>query len=252
LAQRFEMLQVMRLVFIAQRQFMRDRMTPVLGERVTEVLGEIVQRRGTALDDALNALGLLYPAHAAALQNALLRQIGLRYESNTYVALRNEALLSDELFEELQRDVEQRRNAIPSPKPMSLQNALCQRLHELPPFDRLRETVLDDVARRTTICFILPGQRILRRRRRARSVYVISSGEVEIERDGKRMRLGAGGLFGGDGMLGEAQTTGAVSATRFCHLLVMRNQVYRRITEAVAESVVPGESLTENVAGTAI
>jgi CRP-like cAMP-binding protein len=208
---------------------------------VTEVLGEIVQRRGSALDDALNALGLLYPAHAAALQSALLRQIGLRYESNSYVALRNEALLSDELFEELQKDVEQRRNAVPSPKPVPLQSALCQRLHELPPFDRLRETVLDDVARRTTICFILPGQRILRRRRRARSVYVISSGEVEIEWDGKSLRLGAGALFGGDGMLAEAQTTGAVTATRFCHLLVMRNQAYRRVTESISNALVPAE-----------
>jgi CPA1 family monovalent cation:H+ antiporter len=245
MAQRFEMLQVMRLVFLSQLRFMQERMTPVLGERVTEVLGEVVQRRGDLLDDSMKALELLYPGHAEALQNAILRQIGLRYESNAYILLHGEALLSDELFEELQRDVENRRDAIPFVKPIKLQSALSQRLHGLAPFDRLRESVLDDVARQTTMCFVLPGDRILRRRRRARSVYVISSGEVEIERDGRRIRLGQGGLFGGDGVFGEAETRGAVTATRFCHLFVLRTEVFRRVLTIDQPGASGGAALVE-------
>jgi CRP-like cAMP-binding protein len=73
----------------------------------------------------------------------------------------------------------------------------------------------------------LPGERILRRRRRAGCVYLISSGEVEIEHDGKRLRLGRGALFGGGGSLGDAETRGVVTAVRFCLLLALREQEFR-------------------------
>ena len=108
IAQRLEMLLVMQMVFLAQLQFMRNRMTPVLGARVTGVMGEIVQRRRVLLDDATTALGLLYPAHADVLQTRMLRRIGLRFEMETYTALRDEALLSNELFEEIHRTIEAR------------------------------------------------------------------------------------------------------------------------------------------------
>jgi len=229
LAQRLEMLLVMQMVFRAQLQFMRDRMTPVLGARVTEVMGEIVQRRRALLDDATEALGLLYPAHADVLQTRMLRRIGLRFESETYAALRDEALLSDELFQEISRDIEARRDAAGRPMTFDLQAGLTRRLTQFPPFAALPEARLNDIARTLTLRFALPSERILRRRRRAASVYLISSGEIEIDHDGKRLRLPSGAMFGGDGLLGEAQTEGAVTAVRFCLLLVLRTGLVRKL-----------------------
>ncbi len=230
MGRRFEMLLVMRLVFLSQRRFLQERMTLVLGSRVTGVLTEIVQRRGSVLNDAMAALGLLYPDHAVELQTAMLQQIGLRYEMNAYVALRAEALLSEELFEEVRRDVEARRSAVRSPAVPGLQQALGRRLAQLPPFAELPAGALQALARRTTMRFVLPGDRVLRRRQRCGCVYLISCGEVEIEHGGDRLRLGAGAAFGGDGGLGEAQTRGLVTARRFCHLLMIPTRVFRRST----------------------
>jgi len=229
IAQRLEMLLVMQTVFLAQLQFMRNRMTPVLGPRVTQVMDEVVQRRRVLLDDATAALGLLYPAHADILQTRMLRRIGLRFEMDTYSALRGEALLSDELFEEIRRTIEARRDAIGRPMTFDLQAGLRRRLSQLPRFSTLPEAALHDIAQRLTLRFALPGERILRRRKRAGSVYVISSGEVEIDHDGQRLRLGNGAVFGGDGILGEAQTEGAVTAMRFCLLLVLRTGSFRSL-----------------------
>ena len=229
IAQRLEMLLVMRMVFLAQLQFMRNRMAPVLGARVTEVMGEVVQRRRVLLDDATAALGLLYPAHADILQTRMLRRIGLRFEMDTYTALRDEALLSNELFEEIHRTIEAQRDAIGRPMSFDLQAGLRRRLSEIPAFSALPEAHLCDTARKLTLRFVLPGERILRRRKGAGSVYVISSGEVEIDQDGQRLRFGSGAMFGGDGMLGEAQTQGAVTAVRFCLLLVLRTGSFRRL-----------------------
>jgi len=230
MARQFEMVLVMRLVFLAQLRFMRERMTPVMGARVTGVLGEIVERRRSLLDDAMEALGLLYPAHGEALQSKMLRQIGLRFEMETYTTLRSEALLSDELFGEIQRDVEARRDAIPLPVVLDLRTALHQRLREFAPFGRMAETELDRIARRVTMRIVLPGERILRRRRRTGCVYLISSGEVEIEQEGERRRLGRGELFGGDGLPGEAETRGTVTAIRFSLLLALRAREFRRMS----------------------
>ncbi len=237
MTRQFETLLVMHLVFLAQLNFMRDRMTAVLGTRVTGVLGDIVKRRRTLLDDATEALGLMFPDHAEALQTVMLRQIGLRFEMNTYIALRGESLLSDELFEELQRDVEARRDAIPRLVPLDLRTALRLRLRALAPFAYLPDAELDDAARRMTMRFALPGERILRRRLQSGHIYLISSGEVEIEHDGKSQRFGRGALFGGDGLLGDAQTHGLVTATRFCHLLVLRTRVFHTLSASRPELV---------------
>lgn len=237
LGQRFELLLVMRVVFIAQLRFMRERMTPVLGERVTDVLGEIVARRRTLLDDAMGGLVTLYPSHAEALESAMLRQIGLRLEMNGYTALRDEALLTDELYEEFRRDVDARRDAVARPKLSRIQPAFRRRLNQISPFDRLPEGKIAAMARRTTIRLVLPGERILSHRRRANSVYIISSGEVEIEYNNQSVRLGPGGLFGGNGMLEDAPTKGKVTAVRLCHLLVLGNRAYRRAMREAPDTV---------------
>jgi CPA1 family monovalent cation:H+ antiporter len=230
MGQRFTMLLVMRLVFLAQLRFLQQRMTPVLGVRVTEVLGDIVQRRRSLLDDAMDAMGKLYPGHAETLQAAMLTQIGLRFETNAYAALRDEALLSDELFEEIQRDIEARRDATGWPVLPDLPGALARRLAALPRFDRLPADLLEKITRQVNMRFVLPGERILRRRERDGAVYVISSGEVEIEHANRTVRLAGGEMFGGDGMLGAAQTQGAVTATRYCHLLVLRSRFFRTLS----------------------
>jgi CPA1 family monovalent cation:H+ antiporter len=229
MAQRYEMLLVMQLVFLAQLRFMRDRMTPVLGARVTDVLGEIVQRRKLLLDDAMGALGLQDPDHAEALQTSMLQQIGLRFEMDTYTALHDEALLSDELFKEIRRDIEARRDAIGRPLSFDLQTGLIRQFRQLPPFATLPEGLLRGIEARLTLRFALPGESILPRRWRAASVYMVSSGEVEILHDGLRLRLGRGALFGGDGMLGEAATQGMVTAVRFCHLLELPTRCFRTL-----------------------
>ena len=239
MAERFEMLLLMRLVFLAQLRFLRDRMTPVLGQRVTGVLGEIVQRRHALIDDATEALALLYPGHADALQTSVLRRIGLRFELDTYIALRGEALVSAELFRAIRRDIETRADQIARPARLDLRTGLARRLRQLPGFAALPEPVLDELSRRLTMRFVLAGERILRRRRRAGHVYVISSGEVEIEHAGRRLRLGRGAVFGGDGMLDAARTQGAVTSLRYCHLLAVRNRRFSRLLAERPELAAP-------------
>ncbi len=239
MTERFEMLLVMRLVFLAQLRFLRDRMTPVLGARLTGVLGEVVQRRRVLIDDAMTALAVLSPGHAEALETRLLNGIGMRSELDTYIELRGEALVSAELFNAVRRDIDARRDALGRLGRFDIQAGLIRRLHELPPFAALPAPLLDSIARRMTMHLALPGELILPRRQRARRVYLVSAGEVEIGHAGHRLRLGAGALFGGDGRLDAARTQGAVTALRYCHLLTLRSRAFNTLLAERAELLAP-------------
>jgi CPA1 family monovalent cation:H+ antiporter len=156
---------------------------------------------------------------------------------DSYTALRGEALLSDELFEEIQRDVEARRDAIPRPVVLDLRTALRLRLQAFAQFGGLPEAELDGIARQTAIRFVLPGERI---QRHAGAGYLISSGEVEIEDAGKRVRLAQGAQFGGKGLPGAAK--GAATAMRYCLLLVLPDRVFRSLSAPLPERA-PGSAM---------
>jgi CPA1 family monovalent cation:H+ antiporter len=213
-------------------------MAPVLGVRVTGVLDDVVRRRRVLLDDALAAQAGLSPGQAEALQTRLLRGIGLRLELDTYIELCGEGLVSPELLKAIRRDNDTRRDALGRPARFDLRAGLRLRLRHLPLFAALPDARRDDIAQLLTIRLVLPGDRILPQRQRTGDVYVVSSGEVELQHDGRRLRLGCGGLFGGDGMLSEAQTQGAVTAVRFCHLLALSNRSMRRLLAERPELVV--------------
>ena len=76
LANRFERLLVSGIVLEELARVVRSRMPAVLGARLTEILGEIVDQRLQATSAALDALRLQYPAYAQALQRRFLGQSG--------------------------------------------------------------------------------------------------------------------------------------------------------------------------------
>ena len=105
LADRVELLLVMRLLVDRLRGFNSRRLVPMFGERITELTGEIIARRREAAGDALDALRRQYPDYVAALEIRFLRQSALRQETERYQALFEEGLIPQELYDDLKRGV---------------------------------------------------------------------------------------------------------------------------------------------------
>ena len=248
MTERFETLLLMYLVFISQTRFMRRRIEPVLGKRVVEVITEITDRRRALYDDAMATLRLQYPGYAEALQTRILRQIGLRLEASEYTELRDEALIGDDIYDQLIRDIVKRRRHLLRRKTFNLRAGITSRLREMPLFADIPEATLHDVAMSLTMRFAVPGETILKARRRSRLVYFIASGEVSVEYEGEDLRLGPGDVFGGDGVLDAARTRGRVRAIRFSHLLVLRTSEF---DELVDENPALKPKLEEPAAGPA-
>ncbi|MGI4978222.1 MAG: cation:proton antiporter [Janthinobacterium lividum] len=231
LAERFEMLLLMRLVVASLTRFMRRRMEPVLGQRVSEIVAEILERRRETMEDAAETLRVQYPGYAEALELRVLQLIGMRMETDAYDTMRRESLIGDELHEELLRALEERRDHLSRPLKFSLQIGLDTRLREIPLLSGLQEAVLHDVAMNVTVRFVIPGEAIVRRGRRARAVFFISSGSVDVTADGATRTLGRGEFFGATEVLEHSRRRIAVRARSFSHLIELRGAEFRRLVD---------------------
>ncbi|MFT8243888.1 cation:proton antiporter [Roseomonas sp. BN140053] len=236
MAERFETLLLTHFISVSMNRFMHRRMEPVLGKRVIEVVGEIVARREDLLADAMDTLRLQYPGYAEALEGRMLRQIGLRMESDEYGELLRESLIGEELHEELTRSLATWRRQISRPLKFNLQAGLDNRIKDFPIFAGLQDAVLHDLAMSLTIRFAVPGEKLFRPGRRAQSVYFISTGRVVLGRGGREVELGPGDAFGEEVMSGHRRLDRARAAS-FCHLLALSRADLRRLSLEVPELV---------------
>jgi len=75
---RFETLLIRRLALEELFRFIDSRLAALLGQRVAELLVEVIAARSEATIRALDALRLQYPEYAEALEQRFLRQSGFR------------------------------------------------------------------------------------------------------------------------------------------------------------------------------
>ena len=235
LADRVELLLVMRLLVDRLLRFNEQRLGAMFGERITKTTAEIIGRRRDALADAFEALRLQYPDYVAALEMRFLRQSALRQEMERYRALFEDGLIPQELYEDLQRGVSGASAAEPRPRfDIGLDtHRLIERLDILSGLD---DQQLDRVARLLRPRFTVPNERIIRKGDRGDAVFFIASGAVEVSLPARRVRLGSGEFFGEMALLSGRPRQADVTALTYCRLLVLRKTDFDRFIAANAEA----------------
>ena len=206
-------------------------MALVLGQRVSELLGEIVGQRLAATIRALDALRLQYPAYADALERRFLRQSALRLEAAEYQTLHDEGLIGQELYNDLRREVSSRagrgraagRASTSGSRPASWSaSSRCSqglesgaaRQDQRAAAAALRgpgRAADPRVATRGTRCTSSP-------RARSRSTSTASS-----------IQLGRGDFFGELALLGGRERRADVTALGYCQLLVLDDADFRTL-----------------------
>jgi CPA1 family monovalent cation:H+ antiporter len=229
LADRFEQLLVGRMVLEELARFVAQKMTLVFGQRVSELLGEIVGQRLSATVRALDALRLQYPAYADALERRFLRQTALRMEAAEYRTLHDEGLIGQELYNDLRREVEAR-EAAAAPRPrLDLGLATRELVGEFPLFAGLEPAQLDKITALLKPRFAVPGERLIRRGERGSVMFFISSGAVEVAVGSEKIQLGRGDFFGELALLGDRERRADVTALGYCQLLVLDEVDFRTL-----------------------
>lgn len=242
--ERFETLLVMHLVFTSMDRFLHERMDAVLGKRVADIVGEITHRRQEYLEAAIDTLRVQYPGYAEALERRMLRRIGVRFEEREYTRLREESLIGEELYDQIMRELAERRDHMSQRLRFNLQTGLDRRVRELPVFAGLEQATLHDLSMRLTMRFAAPGEKLVRPRRRVRSIFFISAGTVEIKAGDETFRLRDGEFFGVDDVLNARRSTIGARAINFTNLLELRRRDFERI---LADNPTLGERIAQVV-----
>ncbi|CAP55727.1 cation:proton antiporter domain-containing protein [Gluconacetobacter diazotrophicus] len=242
MTERFEMLMISYFVSLSLIRFMRTRMEATLGSRISEIVGEVLERQRKLLNEALQTLRLHYHGYSEALESRLLQQVALRLEGEEYDALMSESLISEELHRELSRDVERRRGQLDFKLTFNIKAGIEARLRSLPVFHGLPDEALHALAPQMSIHFTSPGERLYHRGRKVRIVYFISAGVTETHYAEHDVRFGAGDVLGADEALSGERVHAVSRSLQFGHFDHMSARRFRRL---VAEYPVIQHNLAE-------
>jgi CPA1 family monovalent cation:H+ antiporter len=235
LADRVELLLIMRLLVDRLRGFNSRRLVSMFGARIAELTSEIIERRRDGVADAFDALRRQYPDYVEALEIRFLRQSALRREMERYHTLFEEGLIPQELYDDLQRGTGGASAAEPRPRfDIGLDtHRLIERLDLLSGLD---ERQLDRVARLLWPRFTVPNERIIRKGDRGDAVFFIVSGAVEVALPTGPVRLGSGEFFGEMALLSGRPREADITALIYCRLLVLRKADFEHFMTANPEA----------------
>jgi CPA1 family monovalent cation:H+ antiporter len=193
---RFEILLTRRLAMGELAGFTHQRLQPVLGPGVTEVLGEAIANRTEIIGSALDALRLQYPEHADELERRFLRQSGFQMLSVRYRDLFEEGLIGGELLDDLEREHEETRSNSAGRTPLDLGLQPRELIKSFEMFGSLDTTELNALVRLFRPRLLLPDEVLIRKGERGKGMFFISSGAVEVRLPTQQVRLGSGEFVG--------------------------------------------------------
>ncbi len=235
LADRFETVLITRMALEELVVFTGAKLTALLGPAIAARLGAVLEERLAGGHAALEELRRQYPDYARALEERFLRQAALRMEEAEYRMLLDESMISPEIYQDLQERLGQGWTAVAGRPKLDLGLDTQMLIKQFPMFDALPDKGLRQVVALLRPRFAYPGERIIAVGERGDSMYFISSGAVEVEREGNRFQLRRGDFFGELAMLANRRRTASVTAVAYCQLLVLNSRAFRRFVRGNAD-----------------
>ncbi|HEY0418249.1 MAG TPA: cyclic nucleotide-binding domain-containing protein, partial [Acetobacteraceae bacterium] len=237
LSRRFETLLVTRMVLREMLVFNQRRIAPLLGQPMMRRLAEVLEERLVDTEQALEALKLQFPEYSARLQRQYLGRAALRLEAAQYRQMYADAMISQEVLDDLERDLMRRRQKLDSPPQMDLGLQLETMVAQVPIFSGLSRDRLRGIARLLKPRLAVPGEKLVRRGERGDAMYFISSGTVEVLVPGRAMpiRLSTGEFFGEMALVTRQRRNADVRSVTFCHLLVLHARDFDRLKDQDAD-----------------
>lgn len=229
MTERCEMLLVAHFVSISLRRFMNERLLLTMGARVTGIVKEIVQRQARLLDEALETFRLHYPNYAEMLEYRIFSQIILRLEADEYETLHSESLISDELSNELQKDLRSDKHYLDKMRPFDLRIGITQRMKNAHLFKFLPVKELEHLAKIASLGFVVPQEILIKRGAHVRFVYFISSGLMECYYHAKNRYFGVGALIGLYEAFYDVPCPATIRSARFGHYIAIDINSFKRL-----------------------
>jgi monovalent cation:H+ antiporter, CPA1 family len=229
LAERFERLLLERMMVVDLGNFVAERLNAILGPETAATLGAVLGRRGAAIEQALAALRLQYPEYAEMLEGRYLGRVSLRLEEDAFLSLLDESVVSQEIFNDLDRRLGGRRRQLEQRPPLDVALDPEALIAKVPLFSDLAADRRSAIARLLDPRLALPGERIVTKGERGDAMYFIASGAVAVALGDSEVRLGSGEFFGELALLARRPRNADVTALGFCRLLSLDAGDFERL-----------------------
>lgn len=218
---------MLRIVLGDLAPIVRQRIAPILGTRIADLVEEILTQRREATVRALVALELQYPDYSVTLERRFLARTGLRREELEYENLFAERMIGTEVLHVLKSEIAARRRQSEERPVLDLGLNTRQLVAQFPLFKHLNDKQIAQVTRLLRPRFAVPGERLIRRGDHGDAVYFISSGAVEVTTANEPVRLGRGDFIGELAILTGERRNADVTAIAYCQLLLLDAEAFR-------------------------
>ncbi|MGJ8545309.1 MAG: cation:proton antiporter [Sulfitobacter sp.] len=228
-ADRFELLLAQRLILRDLDTFIDSRIRRIHGRRVAELLHELLARRVETMETALEGLRLQYPGYAEKLERRFIRRTALRLEEREYNNMREDGLISTEVYTSLMQRLTAQRAATEKRPSLDIAIQRLELVQRFPLFVGIEDGARKKLGRALKTVYVNPGELIIDKDDPAQSVYFIASGAVELESAGQTWRRGGGEMFGQMAILTKKAVRTQVRAIAPSTLLVLDAERFRRL-----------------------
>ena len=224
IAERYELMLSKSRLMVQLKTFAATDLPQVVGADAAAAAVVQLDIRAKAMAATVSAIETRYPTYARSVRTLLVERIALSLEEAEYAVQRQQAMISEEIYEDLESDRLKRVKALKARPVLELGLELSSMLARVPLFAGLPEGELAQLARLLRPALAVHGERIIRTGAIGREMYFLVSGEVEVRIASGPVKLGAGGFFGEVALLMNTPRNADIVATAFCELLVLRKR----------------------------
>ena len=235
IADRFEAHLTARVVIQELRQFNASQLRPLFGDGPRKTLDGELAIRFDDVGRAIEAVVLQYPAYARALQAQFLALRAIGLEEGQYQRLRDESVITPEVFNDLSRNLRSRRRLAERRPKLDLGLRRADLIARVSMFSTVEAKARRKISRLLRPRLAVPGEMIVHKGDRGDSMYFISSGAVEVQITPDPVRLGTGDFFGELALLNQQPRNANVVAIGYCQLLRLAYRDFNRLMRANAD-----------------
>ena len=206
-----------------------EELKTLIDPSVTMRLAELIEERFQKTEAALNALRAQYPDYANKVQTRHLDKITLNQELSKYRELYDDAIISTEIFTNLETDLKTREQLASEEPELDLGLNRLELVSAVPLFENMDAEKRQSIANLLRPRLVIPGEVICKEGDTGDSMFFISSGALSVNLKDGAVTLGSGDFFGEIALLKETPRVATVAANSFCELLVLRKTDFEEL-----------------------
>ncbi len=206
-----------------------EELKTLIDPSVNKRLAELIEERFQKTEAALNALRAQYPDYANKVQTRHLDKITLNQELSKYRELYDDAIISTEIFTNLETDLKTREQLASEEPELDLGLNRLELVSAVPLFENMDAEKRQSIANLLRPRLVIPGEVICKEGDAGDSMFFISSGALSVNLKDGAVTLGSGDFFGEIALLKETPRVATVAADSFCELLVLRKTDFEEL-----------------------